>query len=98
MKPDTPFSCPSLEAGGEYMFWVRAVNCGDQEGEESQPLVVRPQGKRSRFTFNPITVTVTVSSQNAEYFQSGCYLQLHSSSDSRVMGASGMWFGTSTYT
>ena len=33
-----------LVAGGEYMFWVRAVNCGDQEGEESQPLVVRPQG------------------------------------------------------
>ena len=44
MTPDTPFSCPGLVAGGEYMFWVRAVNCADQEGGESQPLVVRPQG------------------------------------------------------
>ena len=44
VEPDTPFSCPGLVAGEEYMFWVRAVNCGDQEGEESQPLVARPQG------------------------------------------------------
>ena len=55
VEPDTPFSCPDLVAGGEYMFWVRAVNCGDQEGEEIQPLVVRPQGKRSKFTYNSIT-------------------------------------------
>ena len=51
VEPDTPFSCPGLVARGEYMFWVRAVNCGDQEGEESQPLVVRPQGNRPKFTF-----------------------------------------------
>ena len=46
VETDTPFSCPGLVAGGEYMFWVRAVNCGDQEGEESQPLVARLQGTR----------------------------------------------------
>ena len=40
VEPDTPFSCLGLVAGGEYMFWVRAVNCGDQEGEESQSLKV----------------------------------------------------------
>ena len=52
VESDTPFSCPGLVAGGEYMFWVRAVNCGDQEGEESRPLVVRPQGTLKQTKLN----------------------------------------------
>ena len=32
-------------AGYEYSITVRGVNCGSQEGRESEPLKVRPQGK-----------------------------------------------------
>ena len=32
-------------AGYEYNITVRGVNCGSQEGRESEPLIVRPQGK-----------------------------------------------------
>ena len=31
-------------AGYEYNITVRGVNCGSQEGSESEPLTVRPQG------------------------------------------------------
>ena len=32
-------------AGYEYNITVRGVNCGDQEGRESEPLTITPQGK-----------------------------------------------------
>ena len=31
-------------AGYEYSITVRGVNCGSQEGRESEPLTIRPQG------------------------------------------------------
>ena len=31
-------------AGYEYTITVRGVNCGSQEGNESEPLTIRPQG------------------------------------------------------
>ena len=31
-------------AGYEYNITVRGVNCGSQEGNESEPLTIRPQG------------------------------------------------------
>ena len=31
-------------AGYEYNITVRGVNCGSQEGRESEPLTIRPQG------------------------------------------------------
>ena len=33
--------------GYEYNITVRGVNCGSQEGSESEPLTIRPQGKHS---------------------------------------------------
>ena len=32
-------------AGYEYNITVRGVNCGGQEGRESEPLTITPQGK-----------------------------------------------------
>ena len=34
-------------AGYEYNISVRGVNCGSQEGRESEPLTIRPQGMKS---------------------------------------------------
>ena len=33
-----------FRAGYEYNITVRGVNCGSQEGRESEPLAIRPQG------------------------------------------------------
>jgi len=35
----------SFMTGYEYNITVRGVNCGSQEGRESEPLIIRPQGK-----------------------------------------------------
>ena len=37
-----------FQAGYEYTITVRGVNCGSQEGNESEPLTITPQG---RYTF-----------------------------------------------
>ena len=34
-----------FRAGYEYNITVRGVNCGSQEGRESEPLTITPQGK-----------------------------------------------------
>ena len=36
-----------FRAGYEYNITVRGVNCGSQEGNESEPLTIRPQGKHT---------------------------------------------------
>ena len=33
-----------FQAGYEYTIRVRGVNCGSQEGSESEPLIITPQG------------------------------------------------------
>ena len=33
-----------FQAGYEYAITVRGVNCGSQEGDESEPLTITPQG------------------------------------------------------
>ena len=32
-------------AGYEYNITIRGINCGSQEGNESEPLTLRPRGK-----------------------------------------------------
>ena len=34
-----------FRAGYEYNITVRGINCGSQEGRESEPLIITPQGK-----------------------------------------------------
>ena len=40
----TQYELTSFMAGYEYNITVRGVNCGGQEGRESEPLTIRPQG------------------------------------------------------
>ena len=39
------YHCSGLRAGQVYAFTVRAVNCGNQEGPESENITVTPQGE-----------------------------------------------------
>ena len=41
----TQHELTGLMADYEYNITVRGVNCGSQEGRESEPLTIRPQGK-----------------------------------------------------
>ena len=41
----TQHELTSFMAGYEYNITVRGVNCGSQEGRESEPLRITPQGK-----------------------------------------------------
>ena len=41
-----------FRAGYEYNVTVHGVNCGSQEGNESEPLTIRPQGITSNCSFN----------------------------------------------
>ena len=43
----TQHELTGLIAGHEYTITVRGVNCGSQEGSESEPLPIRPQGEQS---------------------------------------------------
>ena len=40
----TQYELTSLIAGYEYNITARGVNCGTEEGNESEPLTIRPQG------------------------------------------------------
>ena len=40
----TRYELTGFMAGYEYSITVRGVNCGSQEGRESKPLTIRPQG------------------------------------------------------
>ena len=40
----TSFTMTGFHSGYEYNITVRGVNCGSQEGNESVPLTIRPQG------------------------------------------------------
>ena len=40
----TQYELTGFMAGYEYSITVRGVNCGSQEGRESEPLTIRPQG------------------------------------------------------
>ena len=40
----TQHELTGFTAGYEYNITVRGVNCGSQEGSESEPLTIRPQG------------------------------------------------------
>jgi len=37
-----------FQAGYEYNITVRGINCGSQEGSESEPLTIIPEGSRSK--------------------------------------------------
>lgn len=39
------YTSDELEAGGEYNFTVRAVNCVDQESNETEVITITPQSK-----------------------------------------------------
>ena len=41
------YTCDGLEAGVEYNFMVRAVNCGNQESNETEIITITPQSKPS---------------------------------------------------
>ena len=40
----TQYKLTGFTAGYEYNITVRGVNCGSQEGNETEPLTIRPQG------------------------------------------------------
>ena len=40
----TQYELTGFIIGHEYNITVRGVNCGSQEGDESEPLTTRPQG------------------------------------------------------
>ena len=40
----TQYELTGFMAGYEYNIAIRGVNCGSQEGRESEPLTIRPQG------------------------------------------------------
>ena len=44
----TQYELTGFMTGYEYNITVRGVNCGSQEGSESEPLTIRPQGRRSK--------------------------------------------------
>ena len=44
VPPNSSYVCDGLMAGGDYNFTVRAVNCGFQEGEETDLLTISPRG------------------------------------------------------
>ena len=44
VSPSHNYSCDGLIAGGDYNFTVRAVNCGNQEGDETEQLSISPRG------------------------------------------------------
>ena len=39
------YTCDGLEAGVEYNFTVRAVNCGNQESTETDVITIAPRSK-----------------------------------------------------
>ena len=41
----TQYELTGFIAGYEYNITVHGVNCGSQEGRESEPLIIRPKGK-----------------------------------------------------
>ena len=41
----TQYELTGFMVGYEYNITVRGVNCGSQEGSESEPLTIRPQSK-----------------------------------------------------
>ena len=43
----TQYQLTGFMAGYEYNITVRGVNCGSQEGSESEPLTIRPQSKHT---------------------------------------------------
>ena len=43
--PGGSYMCDGLETGVEYNFTVRAVNCQDQESDETEVITVTPQSK-----------------------------------------------------
>ena len=43
----TQYELTGFQADYEYNITVRGVNCGGQEGSESEPLTIRPQGRHT---------------------------------------------------
>ena len=43
----TQYELTGFMSGYEYNITVRGVSCGIQEGSESEPLTIRPQGKHT---------------------------------------------------
>ena len=54
---DTQHELSGFMAGYEYNITVRGVNCGSQEGSESEPLAIRPRGKHLLACFETVNVT-----------------------------------------
>ena len=45
VSPNSSYACEGLEAGGEYNFIVRAVNCGNQESNDTEVLTIILRGE-----------------------------------------------------
>ena len=52
----TQYELTGFMAGFEYNITVRGVNCGDQEGNESEPLPITPQGNLTERVFETCSV------------------------------------------
>ena len=56
----TSVTLTGFMAGFEYSITVRGVNCGSQEGRESEPLKIKPQGICNSKQYSDIYVCVVM--------------------------------------
>ena len=61
-------------AGYEYNITVHGVNCGSQEGSESEPLTIRPRGKHLLACFGTVNVTYYLNFKVNLFLQYACRL------------------------
>ena len=52
----TQYELTGFMAAYEYNITVHGVNCGSQEGSESEPLTIRPQGKFTAGHFTSVMI------------------------------------------
>lgn len=45
-----------FQAGYEYTITVHGVNCGSQEGGESEPLTITPEGRHTSNLYYPLSM------------------------------------------
>ena len=64
-------------AGYEYNITVCGVNCGSQEGSESEPLAIRPQGKHFLACFGTVNVTSYLNFKVKLLLQYACRLRFY---------------------
>ena len=57
------YTCDGLEAGVEYNFTVRAVNCGNQESIETDVITIAPRSKLAQFSILSMEVFFSADCQ-----------------------------------